>query len=98
MIRRPPRSTLYPYTTLCRSGGGRAGVEVGVEVPGADVDVAPGAADRLGHPRERVLAVDQHLHRVALTRRSGGLRPQALTLPDRSEEHTSELQSRPYLV
>jgi hypothetical protein len=45
-------------------------------MPGADVHVALGAADRLGHPRERVLAVDQHLHRVAVTRRSGGLRPQ----------------------
>ena len=54
----------------------RAGVEVGLEVPGADVDVALGVADRLGHARQRVLAVDQHLHRVAVPRRRGGLRPQ----------------------
>ena len=56
----------------------RAGVEVGLEVPGADVDVALRVADRLGHRRQGVLAVDQHLERVALARRDGGLRPQAL--------------------
>ena len=53
----------------------RARVEVGLEVPRADVHVALGAADRLGHRRQRVLAVDQHLERVALARRDGGLRP-----------------------
>ena len=42
------------------------------------MDVALRAVDRLGHPRQRVLAVDQHLHRVAVARRRAGLRPQAL--------------------
>ena len=42
------------------------------------MDVALRAADRLGHRRQGVLAVDQHLERVALARRDGGLRPQAL--------------------
>src|SRR5947209_13648691 len=60
MIRRPPRSTLFPYTTLFRSYGGVAG----------------GAR----HQRHRCLQLY-----------SGGGRP-------RSEEHTSELQSRQYLV
>src|SRR3712207_7583653 len=77
MIRRPPRSTLFPYTTLFRSAlggallppdehaahGGRDGGEQQREPPGVQAD------DR----RERV-------------RR------------ERSEEHTSELQSRQYLV
>src|SRR4051812_49469317 len=34
MIRRPPRSTLFPYTTLFRSRAGRAGAHVGEHVPG----------------------------------------------------------------
>ena len=46
------------------------------------MDVALRAADRLGHPWQRVLAVDQHLHRVAVPRRSGGLRPQAFARRD----------------
>ena len=56
----------------------RAGVEVGLEMPGADVDVALGGADRLGHRGQGVLAVDQHLERVALARRG---RPSAPTGP-----------------
>src|SRR5947209_14495305 len=62
MIRRPPRSTLFPYTTLFRSplGQGRDGpVAVAALI----------AAQRAGHG-----------------------------IPHRSEEHTSELQSRQYLV
>src|SRR3989442_7781548 len=61
MIRRPPRSTLFPYTTLFRS-------PLGAE---------SGAAERVlvGHADGRVLDRRQ-----------------------RSEEHTSELQSRPHLV
>src|SRR3712207_8368564 len=79
MIRRPPRSTLFPYTTLFRSRSGqlssrrvlgRARVERGDPAEGR----APGGGDiedaGLTHPRGR----------------------------GRSEEHTSELQSRQYLV
>src|SRR3712207_7884783 len=67
MIRRPPRSTLFPYTTLFRSGG----VVVEDRVVGGIAEVRPrhGAGT----------AEEQH----------PGLR---------SEEHTSELQSRQYLV
>src|SRR3712207_8696215 len=67
MIRRPPRSTLFPYTTLFRSYPLRGELPEGV--PGLRHD-APG---RAGYPRL-----------------SPGVR--------RSEEHTSELQSRQYLV
>src|SRR3712207_7093725 len=70
MIRQPPRSTLFPYTTLFRSEGG----EDGVGDPVARFDVA-------GDDRRGLLGVDQ----APL----GG---------PRSEEHTSELQSRQYLV
>src|SRR3712207_8364747 len=73
MIRRPPRSTLFPYTTLFRSGGARGSLRRAgwgaamaeaalVRVEGVEKAYAPGAA------------------------------------PARSEEHTSELQSRQYLV
>src|SRR3712207_8501588 len=81
MIRRPPRSTLFPYTTLFRSVGD---VLVAVEAPArGEQQVAAAHGDRV--------AVDDGPHPLALEhepeRRLG-----------RSEEHTSELQSRQYLV
>src|SRR3712207_8197337 len=90
MIRRPPRSTLFPYTTLFRSPGhllhGREARELRLHgVAGGEeaVQRAPGELDRgLGHrPRG--------IHRAAR---------QADLVVQRSEEHTSELQSRQYLV
>src|SRR3712207_8962671 len=66
MIRRPSRSTLFPYTTLFRSGGAPA--------------VQPGSALR---------------HRLA---GAAGRRDVAAGPARRSEEHTSEVQSRQYLV
>src|SRR3712207_7823927 len=87
MIRRPPRSTLFPYTTLFRSRSTR------------DLDVDPGEVvavvalrepltavcdgPQLVAPRGQVRDVDELVDRV---------------FPVRSEEHTSELQSRQYLV
>src|SRR3712207_7500111 len=71
MIRRPPRSTLFPYTTLFRS------------VAVAPIDGGPQGAVALDLVP---LAADEELEAV-------------LELPEhRSEEHTSELQSRQYLV
>src|SRR3712207_8445922 len=76
MIRRPPRSTLFPYTTLFRSPPlGRLGGPRGDLRQPADprrLGAHPGARRGGGHPRH------------------AGRR--------RSEEHTSELQSRQYLV
>src|SRR3712207_7226271 len=77
MIRRPPRSTLFPYTTLFRSYHGASGAE-------ATTDRSGLRAARRAAPRE---AGD------AGRRADGGCRGGA-----RSEEHTSELQSRQYLV
>src|SRR5258707_3924920 len=79
MIRRPPRSTLFPYTTLFRSQGR------GVARPPAAIGVAAG--DLLARARGCGAA------RPAARRHLGRLSPE-----DRSEEHTSELQSRQYLV
>src|SRR3712207_7952929 len=66
MIRRPPRSTLFPYTTLFRSS------------PAPRQDRSAADRDRQGRPLRRPRA--------------------ALGCGIRSEEHTSELQSRQYLV
>src|SRR2546429_6142815 len=71
MIRRPPRSTLFPYTTLFRSSGARCGV--------------PARAARARH-------------RSAVARRDGEVPLEARGRRGRSEEHTSELQSRLHLV
>src|SRR3712207_8723829 len=84
MIRRPPRSTLFPYTTLFRSVEVRsAGSE-----PGAGVN--PVVAQVLA---ERGLPFTGHVP----TRLDADLL-QAADVVVRSEEHTSELQSRQYLV
>src|SRR3712207_7477994 len=83
MIRRPPRSTLFPYTTLFRSLD-RPVADVGD--PGRDLD---GLVQVLG--LDNVEAAELLL---GLGERPVGA--QGLTV--RSEEHTSELQSRQYLV
>src|SRR3712207_7022971 len=80
MIRRPPRSTLFPYTTLFRS---------------------------VGHHRDRCVRCPPALHQSGGDGRRGvhahehddGAAQSRDRRPvDRSEEHTSELQSRQYLV
>src|SRR5258707_8113534 len=73
MIRRPPRSTLFPYTTLFRSAGNAE-----EEFQPAEV----GCRRRLG---------DAFVER-------GGAGADDIAFRARSEEHTSELQSRQYLV
>src|SRR3712207_7818318 len=79
MIRRPPRSTLFPYTTLFRSRRGAAALEHGHRRAGGGRRVAA---------RASALGDAGHDRRHAAARRR---------VP-RSEEHTSELQSRQYLV
>src|SRR3712207_7924165 len=79
MIRRPPRSTLFPYTTLFRSLGRHALPRT----PRPLSTSCNGAACR---------SLSRHLSRVAR-----GAVPFP-TVGGRSEEHTSELQSRQYLV
>src|SRR3989442_10189961 len=76
MIRRPPRSTLFPYTTLFRS---RHALDADQHEPNAEPD------DR--EPDRRAS------ERVHVVRRAPRQRHDR-----RSEEHTSELQSRPHLV
>src|SRR3712207_8594065 len=88
MIRRPPRSTLFPYTTLFRSSvaplTGGAGRGARLRRPAAGSRLArrrrPGRGPRRGRPAR------------------GAPPPRSRRADARSEEHTSELQSRPYLV
>src|SRR3712207_8289608 len=97
MIRRPPRSTLFPYTTLCRSAGGEDGVLKGVHELSRNILVA-----RIGKRARRNLLVDkrggQRVSERAGVDRDDRLRGITGGLGARSEEHTSELQSRQYLV
>src|SRR3712207_7931565 len=91
MIRRPPRSTLFPYTTLFRSPSSVPSLEdelLAVPAAAGDGHVGDAQPDRDG---DVVLAGGERL--VGLERQ---LRP--LPHLPRSEEHTSELQSRQYLV
>src|SRR3712207_7175102 len=89
MIRRPPRSTLFPYPTLFRSADARLDIAVGEDEP------EPGclARRRRGHDRLPRTVLDP---RIAALERA--VRVGELGNPPRSEEHTSELQSRQYLV
>src|SRR3712207_7305544 len=89
MIRRPPRSTLFPYTTLFRS-----------ELAGV------GTLEPHGHVRdgEDAVEVDEHRHHplrplgVAQDAAQEARLAVLARRVQRSEEHTSELQSRQYLV
>src|SRR3712207_7533495 len=92
MIRRPPRSTLFPYTTLFRSP---------VRLPRAEREVH----EKGSHPGET--PDGDAGHRPVPTENGAHLERGRAPLPGppargrrlvRSEEHTSELQSRQYLV
>src|SRR5258707_5751724 len=92
MIRRPPRSTLFPYTTLFRSDL----KHVSPKLPNAvAADLPESWPIRRDLPNGLQSAWSRHWHRE-----SGQHRPaRVLSCTDvRSEEHTSELQSRQYLV
>src|SRR5436305_2266826 len=73
MIRRPPRSTLFPYTTLFRSRKRRL------------------------HRIDGLALVEPMHHSIGIVHRHAGIDSDAV-VHRRSEEHTSELQSRPHLV
>src|SRR5689334_24374852 len=94
MIRRPPRSTLFPYTTLFRSRGKSKVLRVQVHVKQVQIQHVLG--------REGMIEASERRGRVvgalffALERRQAGRQRDARGL--RSEEHTSELQSQFHLV
>src|SRR3712207_7782834 len=107
MIRRPPRSTLFPYTTLFRSLGEDLGddrtLAGALEWLGATLGLL-GLADEVGRSTVRISqlvgAIKEHTYMdrgsYGETDVREGLESTLTIL--RSEEHTSELQSRQYLV
>src|SRR3989442_9033475 len=85
MIRRPPRSTLFPYTTLFRS----------------QPDDAARLRCLIAKVRARAVDAEHLMRHFSLAHLFGAGEDRAIrarTLAMRSEEHTSELQSRPHLV
>src|SRR3712207_8198283 len=89
MIRRPPRSTLFPYTTLFRSnastcsetsGFGSSNEFIIPEIAGREFNKANPAGINAG------------------SKVDGSMKLSLTSISERSEEHTSELQSRQYLV
>src|SRR2546422_10690800 len=101
MIRRPPRSTLFPYTTLFRSHDDVTALQVGrrsrkgealegrVAVAGGEFPLLDELGERFLDSRARLVPDGlRHIAHRRLVSRGGG----------RSEEHTSELQSRLHLV
>src|SRR3712207_7136592 len=93
MIRRPPRSTLFPYTTLFRSYWTFAVVAPALIVVGL---VALRRA--LGPDAGRVGTVGLVGSMIGLSAMAAGVGIELASVSFRSEEHTSELQSRQYLV
>src|SRR2546427_1193514 len=94
MIRRPPRSTLFPYTTLFRSPSAatRNGIEIVVSISSS--------SSRTGPPSLRRPKIDEKMSpsppNELRSERSKSLLSKGR--PPRSEEHTSELQSQSNLV
>src|SRR3712207_7073983 len=88
MIRRPPRSTLFPYTTLFRSRG-----HFPTNTPGVSVGKWPVSELPLRRDLDSVRRVG-HVGRRGRRQRAR----QGVDVEPRSEEHTSELQSRQYFV
>src|SRR3712207_9007649 len=89
MIRRPPRSTLFPYTTLFRSAASAA--VRAVKARARAEDLAPVIEEMKAAGAVSLRELADELNRRGVPAARGGRW-------SRSEEHTSELQSRQYLV
>src|SRR3712207_8208349 len=90
MIRRPPRSTLFPYTTLFRSYD---------MIMSAGVEVGKNGEPRYAFFNDEIFGLEKPLQQVVQYFNSAAQRMEVRKrILLRSEEHTSELQSRQYLV
>src|SRR3712207_8278566 len=94
MIRRPPRSTLFPYTTLFRSQHGLAIPKIALERPQFGRHLGRRGVRLAGHDGGQGPTDRQCFRRVI----GDALAHEDSAEVGRSEEHTSELQSRLYLV
>src|SRR2546430_16945343 len=99
MIRRPPRSTLFPYTTLFRSRDGCAPDTGYRDLPGAEVTVADesGRTLAVANLDQGTFTDDLCSFAFTVTDVPAGRKFYQVTI-GRSEEHTSELQSQSNLV
>src|SRR3712207_6851312 len=85
MIRRPPRSTLFPYTTLFRSFS-------------SEIVVSKGDREANAKSSLKIMTLGARKGDTIVIRAEGDDAQEAVDALARSEEHTSELQSRQYLV
>src|SRR3989441_9774945 len=92
MIRRPPRSTLFPYTTLFRSGAVPAQYQSVARYVAKYVVSPPIAVRRIDHYDGERVTYHYRSHRT------DRMEHETVDVATRSEEHTSELQSLAYLV
>src|SRR2546430_5938879 len=95
MIRRPPRSTLFPYPTLSRSQQLIAGT---IDFAGSDVTMKPLEQTPAEAKVGPVLHIPWAAGAIAVEFNLSGVTSLQLTPETRSEEHTSELQSQSNLV
>src|SRR5687767_15669391 len=98
MIRRPPRSTLFPYTTLFRSGVILVAEGVPSRVRGLLAQEKKKVARIVGDTPIYDIVVGEEEGQVPLRKLSAHVTKLPRNLTARSEEHTSELQSLAYLV
>src|SRR3712207_8472851 len=95
MIRRPPRSTLFPYTTLFRSELGR---QPSPEEVAEAMSVQPEKIHQIVQAAQRTISLETPIGSEDETSLGDLIADDVSETPYRSEEHTSELQSRQYLV
>src|SRR2546430_13589421 len=96
MIRRPPRSTLFPYTTLFRSAPGNRPRRKTSHLPGAMLSVFSKPLSEAVQPTDKKASPDQRT--LADCGPPRHARNPDIAPSPRSEEHTSELQSQSNLV
>src|SRR3712207_8368549 len=95
MIRRPPRSTLFPYTTLFRSCGWPANQPIYLDIFSPRISTAAGSRDTVTGAAD---SVEFELFGPGASVSGANSPAPGTNTTGRSEEHTSELQSRQYLV
>src|SRR3712207_8424167 len=98
MIRRPPRSTLFPYTTLFRSEGTMPRPDEGAHQLSRTLTRRGFLRAAIGTTSLLLVSACTSAPPAAPSKPADAPKPAEASKPARSEEHTSELQSRQYLV